>query len=180
MRMTFPPPNRARKRSAARLRAPAAPRRMLDQEIWYDAGVWHVRAPIRVESDNANGNRYARAAAADKQIASTLLLLRTNLRAVDRDAIAGVEFVRVSPGRLDAHDNLPQAFKHVCDAVCAWILHGPNEFNRRGIGRCDDQLIGTGRLRCVYSQMTIGNEHGIELRLRLTSQRSSTVEQSSS
>lgn len=32
-----------------------------------------------------------------------------------------VTLTRVSPGTLDAHDNLPSAFKHVCDGLASWL-----------------------------------------------------------
>lgn len=32
-----------------------------------------------------------------------------------------VTFTRVSPGTLDAHDNLPSSMKNVCDEVAKWL-----------------------------------------------------------
>lgn len=32
-----------------------------------------------------------------------------------------VTLTRVSPGTLDAHDNLPSAFKHIVDSVASWL-----------------------------------------------------------
>jgi hypothetical protein len=32
-----------------------------------------------------------------------------------------VTLTRVSPGKLDEHDNLPSAFKHIVDALAAWL-----------------------------------------------------------
>ncbi len=174
MRMTFDAAAAATKRRKKPYKC------MSEQSVTFDgASVWSVRVPILVVSENPNGNRFEKRAKASGQIEAVLAVLRSHLRGVDRGRITRLECVRISSRRLDAHDNLRQAFKHVVDAVCAWVSCGSGEFNRRSIGKFDDQLIGTGRIRCEYDQMTherVPLANGIELRLHLGSPQGNTGE----
>lgn len=106
--------------------------------------------------------------------------LHTGYASLDRASITHVELVRISPGTLDEHDNLPSAFKAILDATCAWIVEGERvfdaDFNRRSIGKYDDKLLRTkrnpnGRVTCGYDQATSHSRpraYGIQIRLRLS------------
>jgi len=134
---------------------------------------WVLQLPLVVHADNANGAHFTKARAARSQLDTVLLALQTQLRGIERECIDQITLVRFSPGRLDAHDNLRQSFKHVLDAVCVWIVCGSEDFNRRAIGKYDDQLLGTGKVTCQYEQTTHETDRrlqGIQIRLRLGSQ----------
>jgi len=66
------------------------------------------------------GARMAAAAKAKKQRGDVTLALRCAFGAPPVLPVE-VTVVRVAPGTLDAHDNLPGACKHVVDAIAAWI-----------------------------------------------------------
>lgn len=131
-----------------------------------------LQLPIHTQAEQANGQRFKRTTTAATQVNAVIAALQAHLRSIDRAAISGITLTRISPGKLDAHDNLRQAFKHVLDGVCAWIVRG-DEFcdaDRRRIGMFDDQLIGTGRITCDYEQTTDTEDErrqGIRIRLRL-------------
>jgi hypothetical protein len=131
---------------------------------------WSVQLPLITRASQVKGNRHAQRKAANLQIDTVLVTLQSQLRSIDRAAIRGITLVRISPKELDAHDNLPQAFKHVVDATCAWIVCGDDDINRHAIGRYDDQLIRTGRITCNYEQTTCEHDRrkqGIQIRFRL-------------
>jgi hypothetical protein len=138
-------------------------------------GSWVLQLPMYVEPEsNGRVNRHAKSARGGSQIDAVLAMLQSHLRSIDRAAISGIELTRISPRKLDAHDNLREAFKHVLDATCAWIVRGDefNELDRKRIGRFDDQLLGTGKVTCEYYQTTHETDrhlHGIRIRLRLKS-----------
>lgn len=132
---------------------------------------WRIQLPIYTQATNANGNRYAAKARAREQVDAVMAFLQSHLRTIDRSRIKAIELTRIGPQKLDAHDNLPQAFKHVLDGVCAWIVRG-DEFcdaDRRRIGKFDNEVLGTGRATCHYEQVTHEDRrlHGIQIRLRL-------------
>jgi hypothetical protein len=150
--------------------------KLLDHRVWQaidEDPEWVLQLPIVVHADNANGAHFTKARAARSQLDTVLLALQTQLRGVERERIDQITLVRFSPGRLDAHDNLRQSFKHVLDAVCVWIVCGSEDFNRRAIGKYDDQLLGTGKVTCQYEQTTHETDRrlqGIQIRLRLGSE----------
>lgn len=154
---------------------PRSPK-LLDHRVWQaiDADPeWVLQLPLVVHADNANGAHFTKASAARSQLDTVLLALQTQLRGIDRDRIDRITLVRFSPGKLDGHDNLRQSFKHVLDAVCVWIVCGSEDFNRRAIGKYDDQLLGTGKVTCQYEQATHETDkrlQGIQIRLRLGSE----------
>ena len=121
------------------------------------------------EQYNAGGARWLKAATAKKHIDLTLAALRGKLRTLSGDdaqraAIRGVTLVRLSPNQLD-DDNLQSAFKHVRDAVFAWIACGDSEINRAAIGHYD-ATIKQGRHTCAYEQLKSA-AHGIQIRLHV-------------
>lgn len=132
---------------------------------------WRLQLPVLTEASNANGNRHASSARAVKHIDTVIAACQAQLRGIDRSAITAITLTRISPGRLDAHDNLRQAFKHVLDGVCAWIVRGDDfdAADRKKIGRFDDQLLGTGKIQCEYDQTTheSRNLQGIQIRFVL-------------
>jgi hypothetical protein len=152
---------------------PRAPK-MLEHTCAFHDGtekLWILQLPIVVHADNANGAHFTKARAARSQLDVVLLALQTQLRGIDRERIDKITLVRFSPGKLDAHDNLRQSFKHVLDAVCVWIVCGAEDFNRRAIGKYDDQLLGTGKVTCQYDQTTHETDRllqGIQIRLRMS------------
>lgn len=147
--------------------------KLLDHRVWHEIDEnqeWVLQLPLVTHADNANGAHFTKARAARSQLDVVLLALQTQLRGVERERIDRITLVRFSPGKLDAHDNLRQAFKHVLDAVCVWICCGSEDFNRRSIGKYDDQLLGTGKVTCHYEQTTHETNkrlQGIQIRLRL-------------
>lgn len=154
--------------------------KLLDHRVRYfevnEHHICELQLPIVVHAENANGarfNDFSKAKNARRQLDTVLLALQTQLRGIDRERIDQITLVRFSPGRLDAHDNLRQSFKHVLDAVCVWIVCGSEDFNRRAIGKYDDQLLGTGKVTCQYEQATHETDRrlqGIQIRLRLGSE----------
>lgn len=151
--------------------------KLLEQLVAFhdDSQEWVVQLPIVTQADNAGGGRvndFNKSKTARSQLDTTLVILQTHLRGVDRERIDRITLVRFSPGKLDAHDNLRQAFKHVLDGVCVWICCGSSDFNRRAIGKYDDQLLGTGKITCHYEQTTHETDRrlqGIRIHLRLGS-----------
>lgn len=144
-----------------------------DGHTWFE-----LQLPMVVAAEQANGAQWSKQQRASTQIDVMLVALQTHLRGIDREAIAALTLIRISPKRLDAHDNLRQAFKHVLDGVCAWIVEGGDDFNRRTIGKYDDQLLGTGRLTCHYEQTTHETDkrrQGIRVRLHLGSRPASST-----
>jgi hypothetical protein len=124
------------------------PKNLVETFCRYEDGVWTVQAPIIVRTENANGGKFESASRAKKHIKQTLGLLREQLRALSGDAaargyIVGLQMVRISPGKLEKHDNLASAFKHVTDAACAWIAKGDEKLTKtemRAIGKFDKML----------------------------------------
>jgi hypothetical protein len=97
---------------------------------------------------------------------------QSQLRRMERARVCGLDLTRIGPRPLDAHDNLPQSFKHVVDAVCGFLVRGDDfdTADRRRIGTFDDQLIGTGKVTCRYAQLTHETDrrlYGIRIRFRL-------------
>lgn len=138
-----------------------------------DGHTWfQLQLPIIVQAEQANGMRWNKAKRASSHVDAVLAALQAHLRSIDREAVSEITLTRISPGKLDAHDNLRQAFKHVLDGVCAWICVGDGELNRHAIGRYDDKLLGTGKVTCHYDQTTHETDkrlQGIRIRLRLGS-----------
>lgn len=133
---------------------------------------FELQLPIVVQAEQANGARWNKAKRASTHIDAVLAALQTHFRSLEREAITEITLTRISPGKLDAHDNLRQAFKHVLDGVCAWICVGDGELNRHAIGRYDDKLLGTGKVTCHYDQTTHETDkrlQGIRIRLHLGS-----------
>lgn len=133
---------------------------------------FELQLPTLVHADQANGARWRKAKRASSHVDVVIAALQAHLRSIDREAITEITLTRISPGKLDAHDNLRQAFKHVLDGVCAWICVGDGELNRHAIGRYDDKLLGTGKVTCHYDQTTHETDkrlQGIRIRLRLGS-----------
>lgn len=131
-----------------------------------------LQLPLKTEASNANGNRHRAHKAKVNQIDTVLSHCQRQLRHMDRARVAVIELTRIGQRPLDAHDNLPQSFKHIVDAACAWLVRG-DEFDaadRRNIGRFDDQLIGKGLLTCRYDQLTHELDrrlYGVRIRFRL-------------
>jgi hypothetical protein len=148
-------------------------RLMAPQEIFLSPSRIELRLPIYTQADNAHSKgvphlRYKRAA---RQIDGVIMSLQANCRDINRHLITGILLTRVSARRLDSHDNLRQAFKHVVDAVCAWIVKGDDfeQSDRRTIGKFD-KIIETGRLKCEYDQTVHHLNpkcHGIRIALYL-------------
>lgn len=141
------------------------------EALWYELDL-----PVLTAASNENGNRWNKSARAGHQVNIVIAGLQAHLRAIDRAAISGITLTRISPGKLDAHDNLPQAFKHVLDATCAWIVRGDDfcDADRKRIGRFDDELLNTGKghVTCNYEQTSHEVDRrlqGIRIRLQLTS-----------
>lgn len=131
---------------------------------------YELQLPIVVQAEQANGARWNRAKRASGHVDAVLAALQAHFRSLEREAITEITLTRISPGKLDAHDNLRQAFKHVLDGVCAWICVGDGELNRHAIGRYDDKLLGTGKVTCHYDQTTHETDkrlQGIRIRLRM-------------
>lgn len=133
---------------------------------------FELQLPLKTEASNANGNRYREHKLKTNQIDTVIAACQSQLRRMDRDRVEIIDLTRIGPKPLDAHDNLPQSFKHVVDALCAWLVRG-DDFDaqdRRNIGRFDDQLIGKGKLSCRYAQLTHELDrrlYGIRIRFRL-------------
>lgn len=133
-----------------------------------------LQLPLKTEASNANGNRHMAHKKRTQQFDLTLAACQAHMRNMDRERVCAIELTRIGPRPLDAHDNLPQSFKHVVDAVCAFIARGDefDERDRKRIGVFDDQLIGTGKVSCRYDQMVHELDrrlYGIRIRFRLRS-----------
>jgi hypothetical protein len=124
---------------------------------------WELQLPIKTEASNVNGNRHRAHKLKVGQIDTVLCACQTQLRRMDRERVNVLDLTRIGPRPLDAHDNLPQSFKHIVDAVCAYLVRGDDfdEQDRRRIGVFDDQLIGKGLVTCRYAQLT----HELDRRL---------------
>jgi hypothetical protein len=135
--------------------------------VVHNNGIW-LTLPLYLsrEQYNAGGARWMKTATAKKHIDLTLLALRGLLPNDPywRAAISGVTLVRLSPNQLD-DDNLQSAFKHVRDAVFAWIACGDSEINRAAIGHYD-ATIKQGKHTCHYEQCK-SPSHGIQIRLHV-------------
>jgi hypothetical protein len=170
---------------SAKPKAYKAPPKLLEQLCFFHDGAekfWVLQLPmvLHAQTGYADAARFVQKRAARQQLDVVLLALQTQLRGIDRERIDQITLVRFSPGKLDAHDNLRQAFKHVLDATCVWICVGSGDFNRRAIGKYDDQLLGTGRVTCHYEQTTHESDRrlqGIHIRLRLRSPQESAREE---
>jgi hypothetical protein len=133
---------------------------------------YELQLPIKTEASNANGNRHIAYKKRSAQFDAVLAACQTQLRAMDRERVCTIDLTRIGPRPLDAHDNLPQSFKHVVDAVCSWLVRGDDfdEKDRRRIGSFDDQLIGQGKVSCRYAQLTHEIDrslYGVRIRFRL-------------
>lgn len=138
-------------------------------------GGWRVQLPMYLDSQGHGRStaRWVKAAKAEKQIATTLLALRSLLKLAsardeERAAIRGVTLVRISPSSLD-DDNLSGVFKHVRDAVFAWIVCGERQVNMRAIGHYD-ATVKTGIHTCRYEQTRCEanpRAHGIQILLHV-------------
>lgn len=138
-----------------------------------------LQLPIIVHAQHgyARASRAAHAAATKKHVEQIILALRAWLPWVDRERIDHITFVRISLARMDAHDNLPYAFKHVFDATAAWVLRGNDDIDFKRIGQYDKQLTELGRVSWSYEQRTNDEEvkhrprkkpQGIRIRFRLS------------
>ena len=176
---------------------PKAPKRkgkpagvLVEQLCWVD-GVTQavmVQLPIRLDRDQYNAGwvpHWTKTKTAQGQINTVLLALRTQLRTLSGDRYARERFrsivlVRISPARL-GDDNLIAAFKHVRDGVCAWLKCGDDDFDRRTIGRFDDDVNQPGGIACYYAQTTCQRDkraHGIQIRLGYSSSSSDALSSS--
>lgn len=119
---------------------------------------FELQLPIVVHAQHgyAQQARMAKNTAKKKQMARVLDALRLYLRGIDRSRVERITFTRVSLGKLDPHDNLPYAFKHVVDVTCAWVVCGDEEFDWKRVGKFDDQLTTRqpGRVTWTYEQRT--------------------------
>jgi hypothetical protein len=164
------------KRPSARAKPPKAKTKrtvqLVEQTMHFDRerNYWQLQLGLYLsrEQYNAGGARWAKAATAKKHVDFTLLALRGVFRTfredVVRERIRGVTLVRLSPNQLD-DDNLQSAFKHVRDAVFAWIACGDSEVVRSKIGHYD-ATIKQGRHTCAYEQCK-SEAHGIQIRLHV-------------
>lgn len=183
--LTHADPEAARKlRDLVAGRAPAAKRRpassgkpkaLVSQFASFDprTDAMRVQLPMHLEHSqyNANGAYWRKAKTAKEHVDTTLLALCSMLGTWSRDAekrarVVRVTFVRLSPAVLD-EDNLPSAFKHIKDAVFAWLVNGDAPFNRRAIGHFDR----TGKRPCNYEQRKCEanhRAHGIQILLHIS------------
>lgn len=133
---------------------------------------FELQLPLKTEASNANGNRHRAHKFKVNQIDTVISHCQRQLRRMDRTRVSIIDLTRIGPKPLDAHDNLPQSFKHIVDATCAWLVRGDDfdEADRRNIGRFDDQLIGKGLVTCRYAQLTHELDrrlYGVRIRFRL-------------
>lgn len=131
-----------------------------------------LQLPLKTEASNANGNRHLAHKKRSQQFDMVLAACQSQLRNMDRERVCAIELTRIGPKPLDAHDNLPQSFKHVVDAVCSYIARGDDfdDKDRRRIGSFDDKLIGQGKVSCRYDQTVHELDrrlYGIRIRFRL-------------
>lgn len=136
-----------------------------------------LQLPLKTEASNVNGSthpvaRFRATKTKVKQIDMVLAACQSHLRHLDRERVCAIELTRIGPKPLDAHDNLPQSFKHIVDVLCAWIVRGDDfdERDRKRIGSFDDQLIGKGLVSCRYDQTVHELDrrlYGIRIRFRL-------------
>jgi hypothetical protein len=159
----------------------AGPRRMVEHKLEiHEEGSRVLQLPLYVLSLNKNGSwEYQPEGGADsikKQRKMLWDCCMTQLRGL-HIYVAAISFERLSPSKgLDKHDNLRSAFKFVCDALCAWIVEGPNVRNPRvlrKIGTYDDLVLGTWSIPCEYSQRR-HESHGIRVGLKLGPSRAPT------
>jgi len=134
-----------------------------------------LQLPIFVDRSVYNtsfGNPKVAHAKAKEQRENTLLALQKHLPWYTRNpamraGIFRVTFVRLSPRSADA-DNLRSAFKHIADAVFAWIAVGDKQFDRRAIGHFDAKK-RAGHITVKYEQARAENPraYGIQVRLEM-------------
>lgn len=108
------------------------------------------------------------------------LLPKSSAEAELRALITQLHLLRIGPGTLFEHDNLPFALKNVLDAVCAWIAIGKGALDMVSgadvaddIGSYDDALIKTGSNPDAPITLTYGQAkceanrrlNGVEVRL---------------
>lgn len=156
----------------------AAPK-LLDHVCWFhDAGpdsMWILQLPLVVHAQHGYARQHYAIASKSKgeHIGLVIRALRTQLRGVERERIDCVTFVRFCAKPMD-EDNLQTAFKHVKDAVAAWIETG-GDYNRKHIGIYDGQIDQrTGKaFKWLYENVqheTNKRLQGIQIRLRLGSE----------
>lgn len=73
---------------------------------------------IRSEANGSHGHWAARGAAVKSQRQAVAWVLKPHKRP---SLPCRIELVRIAPRRLDAHDNLPRAFKAVADQIAEWL-----------------------------------------------------------
>jgi hypothetical protein len=142
---------------------------------------WLVaQLPIYTSGQRSWGIWHDRHSMVESQVNATWIGLNTGFNTLERSLIEHIELVRISPGALDEHDNLPSAFKAIMDATCSWIVEGERvfaaDFDRRSIGKYDDKLLRSkknpgGRVTCGRDQMRHESRpcaYGIQIRLRLS------------
>lgn len=163
---------------------------------WSDG--FELQLPIVTQASNAKGHWSNTWADVTEQAAITVFELcrLTAARDEQRTRIEHITFKRISPGRLDEHDNLRQAFKHVVDGCLFWrevgpraALHVEEYFDRRSkrmrlrlravenIGRYDD-VEKTGGITWDYQQETNSEDrrrHGVRIRFRLRPKSETTT-----
>jgi hypothetical protein len=142
---------------------------------------WSVQMAIRVKAPQLRAHPDPRKAfgmqkmqrrLANEMISQVMTTLQASCgRRVSRARIEHITFTRISPGRLDRKDNVRAAFKHVCDATCAWLIRGDdfNEEDRQNIGKFDAQAERMG-ITWDYQQETNAEDrrrHGIRIYFRL-------------
>lgn len=190
--MTIVPTNRATPEQIAAFRAGQhriAPKQSVTRARFVNSGIpvcveredgFELQLPIKTEASNANGNRHAAYKRRAAQHDTVLCACQTQLRRMDRARVIGLDLTRIGPKPLDAHDNLPQSFKHIVDVLCGWLVRGDDfdDRDRKRIGSFDDQLIGTGKVTCRYAQLTHETDrslYGIRIRFRLRPKSSSST-----
>lgn len=110
---------------------------------------------IELKSQNQNlrgqsrGALMAKVRRAHKQREDVTMVLQSRFGKVPPAPPLTITLTRIAPGTLDAHDSLPPSFKHVADAVAAWI----------GLDDADK------RLTWKYDQRRDGRSYGITIRI---------------
>lgn len=79
-----------------------------------------VKIPLRLhsEANGSHGHWSVRAARVKHQRHIVSLFLRPYARP---ELPVCIKLTRIAPRKLDAHDNLPRAFKAPCDQIAEWL-----------------------------------------------------------
>lgn len=90
------------------------------------AEVLFIPLPLRIrsEANGSHGHWATRARAIKEQRQAVAWCLKP----VKKPALPCViTLTRISPGKLDGHDNLPRAFKHAADQIAEWLAVKDND-----------------------------------------------------